>query len=276
MLIDFHIHTTASDGQYSPSQLVNRAYSQGIMAMSFTDHDTINGITEGRTQAEKRGIQFIPGIEISCQDLEEIHILGYKIDISNTDLIDSCREYFSERKKRGERIKEYLSSLGLEVDLDIVYSYAGNGNLGRPHFAKYLVDMGIVKSTKEAFIKYLGTDEFMMATDRKKPSPEQAIELIHKAKGVAVLAHPGNYNKIGGDGIESLINRLAINGIDGIECFYSGHTEHQTRKYLELMRRFGLKTGCGSDFHGESIKPNITLGMEFDLSYRDYLIINDI
>lgn len=270
MLIDLHTHTIASDGQYTPLQLVDMAKKLGIELLSITDHDTVAGLAEAQRRSDEIDLNFIPGIEISCQDIEEIHILGYGIDVSNPELLDASITWLEERSSRGEVIKNYLSSIGIDVDLDVVKSYARDGNLGRPHFARYLVETGVVENRKAAFDFYLDTPKFKRATNRKKTKPVDAIKLIHGAGGKAVLAHPGNYRETY---IEELVRRLLECGLDGIECFYSRHSESQTKEYLKIINRYDLMTGCGSDFHGEDVKPSIKLGMELAENYREVLIV---
>ncbi len=269
ILLDLHVHSNASDGQYTPSQLIEMASSAGLETLAITDHDTMSGLDEGMKRAEALGICFIPGIEISCQDKEEIHILGYGINRSSQELYDACNIWRLERENRGESMKQYFEILGIDIDLNKVKSYAGHGSLGRPHFARYLVEHGIVEDSKAAFDMYLDTPEFIIATDREKPSPFTAINLIHRAGGFAVLAHPGIYKN---SDIGELVGRLVEVGLDGIECFYSRHTDTQKRQYIALMERYSLKTGCGSDYHGEAVKPNVRLGMEIDKIYRKDLI----
>ena len=273
MLIDLHTHTTASDGQYNPVEIARKAYQKGIELLAITDHDTVKGIEIAKKE-EKLFKNIFPGIEISTQDSEEIHILGYGIDITNKELLKACEDFQKERDNRGERIASYLHTKGIEIELECVKKYAKNGVLGRQHFARYLVDNGIVQSTRDAFLVYLDTPEFREQTDRKKPSCETTINLIHKAKGKAVLAHPGIY-RMADDKLEKLVGRLTYAELDGIECFYSRHTKLQTERYLELMRKYNLKTSCGSDFHGEIVKPDISLGMKFDYDrYSKDLITN--
>ncbi len=272
MLIDLHTHTTASDGQYSPKELIDKAIGAKIQIFSVTDHDTIQGLAEARKYAELQGLSFVPGIEISSQDVEEIHILGYSIDYNNQELVSACDSFSKARSNRGQLIVDYMKSLNIYIDLNVVKSYAGDGNLGRPHFARYLIEHGVVRSRKEAFDRYLDTEDFKRATDRKKPSPDEAIKLIQGAGGKAVLAHPGIY-KMSEVQLDDLIKRLVDIGIDGIECFYSRHSKEQTNKYLGYIRKYDLKTSCGSDFHGEKVKPDISLGMDIDYSYYSSVIL---
>lgn len=274
MKIDLHTHSTASDGQYIPTELVQKAVSSGINFFAITDHDTVQGLSIAEKYAKAQSLSFVPGIEISCQDSEEIHILGYNIDYNNLELASACDTFTTARSNRGHVIVDYFKSLNIDIDLNEVKSYAGEGNLGRPHFARYLMEHGIVKSLKEAFDKYLDTEDFKKATDRKKPNCFEAVKLIHGSGGKAVLAHPGLYH-MNEDLLNNLVQRLVEMGIDGIECFYSKHSKMQTEKYLEYIHKYNLKTSCGSDFHGESVKPDIKLGMYYDFEkFRNDLIIN--
>lgn len=272
MKIDLHTHSTASDGQYSQTALIDKAIEAEIQILSITDHDTVQGLADAEKYARAQSLLFIPGIEISSQDVEEIHILGYGIDYRNMQLVSACDTFFKARSNRGQVIVDYLKSLNIDINLNVVKSYVGGGSLGRPHFARYLMEHGIVKSRKEAFEKYLDTEDFKKATDRKKPSCLESIELIHGAGGRAVLAHPGIY-RMSEDLLDNLVERLVEIGIDGIECFYSKHGKVQTEKYLGYIRRYDLKTGCGSDFHGESVKPDISLGIKLNEKYRKMLIV---
>ncbi len=271
MLVDLHTHSNASDGQYSPSDLTHLVYNSGIELWSLTDHDTIDGVAEAASASATFGIDFVPGIEISTQDITEIHILGYGIDTENPILNDRCSEFQKARSCRGERIRVYLAQKGIDIDLEEVVGYAEGNVLARPHFARYLVEHGYVPDRKSAFDRYLDTEDFKKNTDRRKPHPEETIELIHQAGGLAVLAHPGNYH-LTEEVLINLLGRLSDMGLDGIECIYSGHSESQTNQYLRIMHLYDLKTGCGSDYHGEKVKPNLALGMNIDDSMLQYLI----
>lgn len=261
MFIDLHTHTTASDGQYSPSELIKMAKEKGIERLAITDHDTVSGLDEAVRAAAKLGLDFVPGIEISTHKGVEIHMLGLGIDFKNEELVRKCEEFEQSRAERAQRICDYLNRLCIPVDLAEVKEYAGEGSIGRPHFAQWLQEHGYVASRKEAFSRYLNTPRFKAATERVKPSPEEAISLIHGAGGIAVLAHPGLL-KFGRKNQESLIRTLKAAGLDGIECFYSQHEKKQEEYYLRLAGEYNLKVSCGSDFHGEKVKPNISLGMK--------------
>ncbi len=276
------------------------ALRKGIVLMAITDHDTVGGLEEAEERvsslsSDQKGtdesvlslssghegtgeqqFHFIPGIEISTQDTEEIHILGYGIDRSNAELVEACRIWSEARTNRGDVIRDYLAAKNVSINLDEVKAYAEGGNLGRPHFARYLIEHGYVNNRKEAFSRYLDTPEFREATDRKKPSCEEAIRLIHLAGGKAVMAHPGIY-RMNDSMLEALISRLAASGLDGVECFYGKHTKAQTDRYLEWIRKYGLKTSCGSDFHGETVKPGVEMGMKYDFDrYGELITTEDI
>lgn len=288
--IDLHTHSTASDGQYTPSELIQLAIAKDIKYFALTDHDTVSGISEAvsasekynkalvdnnlsLSEIEKRRFDFIPGIEISTHDGCEIHILGLNIDYKNPKLLEACNQYMEERDNRGPRIQKYmLEKKNIKIDLGEVAELAGDGSLGRPHFAKWLVNHNYVRSIQEAFDRYLNSPEFHMATDRTLPSPQEAIALIHEAGGIAVLAHPGLL-KMGRKWQESLISELVSSGLDGIEACYYKHTFIQTKNYKKIAQKYNLFISYGSDFHGEKVKSSVPLGMEAPDDFN--LIINE-
>lgn len=271
MKLDLHTHSTASDGQYTPSELVEMAKEKELKMYALTDHDTVGGIQEARHKADELGVDFIPGIEISTHKGEEIHMLGLFIDERCSELIKACENYRQRRIGRGERICAFLKEKDIEITKEELKQAAGDASLGRPHFAKILQERGIVKTRQEAFSRYLDTAEFHRKTDGRKPSPEEAIELIHRAGGRAVLAHPGLL-KMGKRWQESLIRELKETGLDGIECFYNKHTHMQKKYYRKLAEENGLMISCGSDFHGEKVKPNVEFGMELADEYIPMLV----
>lgn len=273
MKLDLHTHSTASDGQYSPAEMVQKAKDAGLELYALTDHDTVAGQKEAIAKAEELGVHYIPGIEISTQEGEEIHILGLFIDPDNEMLLEKCQMFEEDRFNRGKKIVAFLQEKGVDISLEEVQKIAGNGSLGRPHFAEFLLEHGYVKSKKEAFARYLDTQEFHRKAERIKPAPVEAIELIHQAGGRAVLAHPGLL-KMGKQWQEELIDKLAAAGLDGIECFYQKHTFMQTKFYLNMARKHQLAVTCGSDFHGEKVKPNVPFGMELDEKYREWLLMS--
>ncbi len=272
MLLDLHLHTSASDGQYTPSETVAMAKAKKLNLIAITDHDTVNGIVEAKEKATELGLNFISGIEISTQKKEEIHILGYEIDESNTELLEYCRVWEEGRLGRGGRICAFFEKRNIPINFEEVKTIAGTGSMGRPHFAQWLQEHGYVKERKDAFKKFLDTPEFHIETDRIKPSPDEAIELIHAAGGKAVLAHPGLL-KMTLQEQKILIKELKAHGLDGIECFYSKHDTGQAATYLSLAERNCLKISCGSDFHGELVKP-IEMGMRLGQEHIEKLVID--
>lgn len=265
MKLDMHIHTTASDGQYTPSEIAAKAAQMGLSVFAVTDHDTVAGVAEGRQAAKKLGVRMIPGIEISTFDTEEIHMLGYHIDETNESLVLKCEAFAMEREGRGKRMCDYLNGIGISVDWNEILEIAAGANISRPHFAAYLQKHGYVTERKEAFKKYLDTPEFHKATDRKLPTPCEAIDTIHEAGGEAVLAHPGLL-RMSKEEQKNLIWRCKEHGLDGLECYYGKHTDEQTAFYLGIAKEYGLKVTAGSDFHGEQVKPDVKMGMEMNIN----------
>lgn len=258
-MIDLHTHSTASDGQYTPADLMRLAAKSGISTIALTDHDTVDGIPEARAEADKLGLSFIPGIEISVKGpVKELHILGYYIDIENESLKKMCRNFVSLREERKERIFKYLDDFGVHLTKEEVEKYSSNGLVARPHFARAMVDAGYVATTREAFDKYLATPAFDKI-ERPKPMPEEGIKCILEAGGIPVLAHPVQ-TKLSLPDLEELVISLKEAGLKGIECYYSTHTKEQTQSYLELAKKYNLIVTGGSDFHGEKVKPDICLG----------------
>lgn len=261
MKVDLHVHTKASDGEYSPREIVQMAKELELSAIGITDHDTVSGVKEAMLAGKEYGVKVIPGIEISTMDSEEIHLVGLSIDAENSELVGACNQFETDRLGRGKRVCEFLAKQGIEVDWQEVIEIAGGGSVGRPHFAEYLQQHGYVKDRNAAFEKYLNTKAFHHATDRKLPSTEEAIQLVHRAGGLAVLAHPGLL-KAGGWELEELLKRLVEAGLDGIEVIYSRHNSKQVQTFTKLAEKYHLRISAGSDFHGEHLKADVKLGME--------------
>ena len=258
-MIDLHIHTTCSDGQYSPAETMRMAHEAGITVVSVSDHDTVSGIAEARNAAEQYGMAFFSGIEISVQGGKELHILGYGIDPENAALRSFCRKHVEERKERCTKMLAYLQNLGVNMTLDDVRRCNNGKTSGRPHFARTLVEMGYADSVQDAFEKYLTTPEFYAHVERPKPTPEEGMRVIHAAGGVAVLAHPHQL-KLEEKALDTLVQQLKKIGLQGIEAYYSRHTPEQTAFYLKLAQKHHLLYTCGSDFHGPLMKPEIAMG----------------
>jgi len=252
--VDLHTHTTASDGTYSPTELVEEAARRGLRFLAVTDHDSTEGLPEAMAVAEShRPLEILPGIEINCDvDGAEIHILGYFMDWQVPWFQDFCREQRRERRARVHRIAERLAALNMPIDAEEVFALVKEGSAGRPHVAQVMVARGYVKSVREAFDKYLGAGK-PANVPRKKLTPEDAVRLLRKAGGVPVFAHPGLADR------DALIPGLIAAGLMGIECYYTEHSAAQRATYVQLCRDHGLVATGGSDFHGPQVRA-ATLG----------------
>jgi len=252
--VDLHTHTTASDGTYTPRELVAEAASRGVRVLAITDHDSTEGLAEALEEAKRRlPLEIVPGIEINC-DVEgaEIHVLGYLMDWQAPWFQDFCREQRRERRTRVHRMVEKLAALGMPLEADEVFAIVKEGSAGRPHVARVMVARGYVKTVREAFDKYLGSGK-PGYVPRKKLTPEDAVRLIRKAGGVPVFAHPGLADR------DALIPGLITAGLMGIECYYTEHSAGQRAAYLQLCKDHDLVATGGSDFHGPKVRA-ATLG----------------
>ena len=257
-MIDLHMHSTASDGQYEPVWLMEKAKKAGLTAVALTDHDAVVGIAEAQAAAERLGLHFIPGIEISCKYSGELHMLGYGIDFESEAIRKACARFVELRDIRAQQILAFLAERGVELTLEDVEAQAGGRVLARPHFARAMLAKGYIENYREAFDKYLATPEFDKI-ERPKPEPKEGIRIIHEGGGKAVLAHPVSL-KLSGEALEKKVEELVNAGLDGIETYYGSHTQKQMDEYHALAQRFGLFETAGSDFHGEKVKPDIVLG----------------
>lgn len=270
-MIDLHTHSTASDGQYSPSELMTIAVQNNITAIALTDHDTVAGIKEARTTANQLGLKFFTGIEISAEFPKgTMHILGYNIDADNPELVKTCEWSSNQRSQRGDKIFAFLKNKNILLTRESVEKYAAGKTLGRPHFARAMIDAGYVKTVPEAFDKYLDTTEFKDNTKRQRLSPEESIKLILDSGGIPVLAHPVSL-KADDDKLNGIIKMLISYGLAGIECYHSKHTPELISKYIKIAEKNNLYITAGSDFHGENIKPGVTLGAVEKLKFLETL-----
>lgn len=256
MRVDLHLHTNASDGQHTPSELV--ALAQRFDVIAITDHDTTEGIAEAQEAARRVGSPLIiPGIEFSAEDeAGDVHVLGYFVDINDAAFQAELRKFRSDRFDRGQRILEKLAALGLPLDWDRVMAIAEGGSIGRPHIARAMVEAGYVETVREAFNRYIANDGVAYVA-RRRLSPEEAVHMIHAAKGVAVLAHPGLLPDHA-----AMVRRLIPHGLDGVEVNHPSNSEEVRLSLRALAREYMLITTGGSDFHGLAIKPDVHIGME--------------
>ncbi|WP_261305902.1 PHP domain-containing protein [Paenibacillus andongensis] len=247
---DLHTHTTASDGTQRPAANVQMAFDAGLGALAITDHDTVSGVAEALLAGRELGIEVVPGVEISTvANGQDIHVLGYYIDIHNEQFLQRLASLRDTRDTRNNMIIERLQQLGLDITMAEVLREVENikrkgDTVGRPHIAAVLLHKGYVSSISEAFDRYLGSGAAAYANP-PRIEPATAIEWIREAGGKAVLAHPGIYHD------DALVETIVQQGLDGIEVYHSDHTPEDEAKYLSLARRSGLLITAGSDFHGE-------------------------
>ena len=257
MLVDLHTHTTASDGQYTPAQLVERAEAAGIELLAVTDHDTLDGLDEAVRAAAGRSVAVLRGVELGAKEHRHLHILGLGLSADCPALSALCRRLLASREERARRIIAFLGEKGVDLDLAEVEELAGGEVIARPHFAQVMVRHGYVATTREAFDRYLDTDEYQRIERYKAPAAD-CIAAIHQGGGRAVLAHPYQLALLD-DRLAETVRRLKDQGLDGLECCYPRHTPEQTAFYLRLAETCGLGVTAGSDFHGERVKPDIAL-----------------
>ena len=267
VLADLHIHSTASDGQYTPSEIVALAKEKGLHAIALTDHDTLSGLAEALEAGKAQGLRVIPGGEFSTDDYLNLHILGYGFPLDDPGLVKLTTGLKAGRDDRKYRIAGFLHNHGVDVPLSEVEEAATGGVIGRPHFAQVMLRHGIVATRKEAFDRYLDTPEFQEIERGTKPLAEECVKAVKAAGGKVSLAHPYQV-VLGQDKLEDLVKRLAACGLDAIECYYPQHTQEQTAEYLRLAKKYGLHVTGGSDFHGEKNKPdNLLTAWELELDW---------
>ena len=254
--IDLHVHTTASDGTDSPSGAVKLAAELGLRAVAITDHDTCMGVREAVQSGRELGIEVVPGIEISNRYSYSVHVLGYYINPGEPRFAATLDSIIENRDSRNRAIAELMQEDGLPVSYDEMARRFG-GVLGRPHFAMVLVELGLAADVKDAFQRYVdkGCKYWL---PRKSLKYADVIQIISQAGGVPVLAHPFQY-KQDDKGLRELIEVGIDNGLQGIECRYSGYDKNQVAYLERLAGEYGLVKTCGSDYHGQN-KKYISLG----------------
>jgi len=275
--IDLHIHSNASDGTFSPEQILDQALDSNLAAIAITDHDTINGSKEALRIGPPPEVEFLTGVEISANPpvsfpcSGSFHILGYAIDLEHPALNQMLEELQQARKNRNPRIIQTLNELGFPMTMDEVESEMGDGQMGRPHIAKVMIKKGYAKSINEVFDKYLGKDK-PAYVDKYRMESDQAIELISNAGGIPVLAHPGLIEPTTDLPFENLIKTLTSTGLKGIEVYYPEHSPESVAEYSALADRHGLLMTGGTDFHG-ALKPDLKMGFgkgDFFVPYELY------
>lgn len=256
-IADLHTHSSASDGQYTPSELVQLAKDRKIEVLALTDHDTLDGLEEASQAGEKLGLRVIRGVELGAKEYRSLHILGYGFSTEAPKLRELCSVLRQGRDERKYRIIDFLREKGVNLSLAEVEEIAGGDIIARPHFAQAMVRRGYVKTTREAFDRYLDTEEYQRI-EREKPTARECVETIKTVGGKVSLAHPYQVKLEDGE-LELLVKDLAGHGLDAIECYYPRHTLRQQDFYLSLAAKYQLHVTGGSDFHGERVKPDIQM-----------------
>ena len=297
--IDLHVHSNKSDGTLSPSELVDYAITKNLAAIALTDHDTVDGLDEilkyaeelrktlsnfqPKSEADDCSTQafepltvpeIIPGIEFSTEyDGKDVHILGLYIDYKSEEFQKPLQEFVNSRILRNEKMCRLLQKAGIDITFEKLQAEFPGSVITRAHYGSYLLKYGYIKSMNEAFEKYVG-DHCPYFVPREKVTPEQAIDLILKANGVPILAHPPLYH-MSDARLDKLVARLKDAGLQGIEAVYSTYASSDERDMRRLADKYDLLISGGTDFHGEN-KPKLDMGTGYGKLYIDYSILADI
>lgn len=279
--IDLHTHSTKSDGTYTPAQLVHYAARKGLSAIALTDHDTIDGIGEaiqaaadlGRENASEpipspllRTVpEVVPGVELSTElNGKSIHIVGLYIDLKNKVFSDRLKEFLDSRFYRNRKMCRLLTEGGYPVSYEELENMFPDTVITRPHFARYLMEHGMVSSIEEAFRNLIG-DDCPYYVPREKITPRDAVRYLIKFGSLPILAHPLQY-KLSDQDLNALISSLKEEGLAGIEVYYPSHRPSDTAALSRIALKYGLLPSGGSDFHGEN-KKNLDLGTGYGHLY---------
>jgi len=242
---DLHMHTSYSDGKFSPQQLIDLSKKCGLDIISITDHDNVNAVSQAISYGNEKGIQVIPGVEISADvNEQEVHILGYFINHKNKKFLEFLSSLREKRLQRNERIVEKLNDLGSKIKFNSIIGKVGiDTSVGRPHIAMELSEEGFVNSYYEAFMKYIGDGKPAYV---KKPNPpaKEVIKLISELGGLSFIAHPGKIIR------DVFLTELIAYGLDGIETVHPSHSKDDINYFTSAAAENFLLTSGGSDFHG--------------------------
>lgn len=269
--IDLHTHTCKSDGSYTPTELVDYAIEKNLAAVAITDHDSIEGLDEAVAHAaalRERGlpsVEMIPGIEFSTKyEKQDVHIVGLYISYEREAFQSALGSFVDSRVSRNRKMCENLQGAGIDITYERLLAMYPGAVITRAHYASYLLEHGYVKSRQDAFARYLG-DHTKYFVPREKVTPSQAVDLILKADGVPILAHPPLYH-MGNDRLDTLVSSLKADGLMGIEVFYSTYSNQDVHDMQRLAAKYNLLVSGGSDFHGAN-KPGLDLGCGYGKLY---------
>lgn len=273
-MIDLHTHTDRSDGSTPPGELLRQAAAEGLRALAIADHDTLAGYDAASPMAAECGVELVCAVELSTRPNESrqagkrersVHVLGYWL-LSEPTV--EFRRYLetqqASRRKRNADLAAKLQQLGVSITLEDAEVY-GRNQVGRPHFARVLLEKGYVSNMQEAFDVYLA-DEAQAGVERDEPALDEGIRRIKEGGGIASLAHPIRLPQRGAD-LERLVEGLLEAGLEGIEVYHSEHSAADCTEFAGIARRFGLVPTGGTDYHGAN-KPGIRLGSGIDGNVR--------
>lgn len=273
-IIDLHVHSTESDGTFTPEEVVAEAKRAGLSAFALTDHDTFTGVEKALPAARAAGIELIPGIELSTDfHGKEVHIVGLYIDTQNETLRSRTAACRNGRNERNALIVELLQKEGLDITMEALLAENPDCVITRANIARYLYEHGQIKSIREAFDRYIG-DHCKCYVNRHLISSADAVALIKEAGGIAVLAHPLLYG-LSNANLQKLIDELKPAGLDALEAIYSTYTTGEEQQMKRLARENGLLISGGSDFHGAN-KPDIALGKGRGHLYIPYSVLETL
>ncbi|MBE5842863.1 MAG: PHP domain-containing protein [Butyrivibrio sp.] len=258
--VDLHTHSTASDGTYTPSELIDYAHEKGLSAIALTDHDTVDGLLEALERGEKYpDLEVIPGIEYSTvRNGKDVHVVGLYINYTDENYKKSLQSFIDSRIERNRKMCQKLTDAGMPMTYEELVEENPGAVITRAHFGRLLLKKGYTTSVKEAFDRFIG-DHCPCYVPREKITPQMAIEQILLAGGVPVLAHPVLYG-LGRDAMNQLVSEVADAGVVGIEAIYGTYTPQDERDMKALAEKYKLLISGGSDFHGDN-KPHIDLGV---------------
>ncbi len=258
-MIDLHTHSNASDGVFSPKELIAYGASKGLRVMALTDHDTIEGISEAQTVADEYNITFVPGIELEIQwPTGEFHLLGLGLKNPSNSLKDIIAFLSKARNTRNEEIVKKMQNLGMNFTLEEIKNTFNAVSLGRPHIAEFLVMQGIVKTKQEAFDKYLARNK-PLYTPRAGANLDEAVIAIKESGGVPVIAHPLSLYVSWGK-IEPVLQDIFDRGVEGLEAWHPAARVVEAQRLEELAHKIGFFVTAGSDFHGEKVRSDRKIG----------------
>ena len=258
-MIDLHVHTTASDGQYSPAEIIKMAADLGMGTVAITDHDTYAGLEEGAAEAARLGINFVPGIEMNINGSKgEFHLLGLGIDKISSSLTAAVEALQKNRELRNEQMIAKMNAAGVDINIEEMRSAFPRTVLGRPHFAEMLVRKGVVRKRQQAFDKYLAKGKPWYC-ERVGTNLDEAIVAIRESNGIPVIAHPMSLYLSWGK-LPAALQDIYDRGVMGLEAFHPGARMTDCLRLEECARKIGYFITAASDFHGEKVRADRKLG----------------